>query len=50
VSSGGVEESDLKSALEQVRKEEVPPSAEDKERYFMSQVALGEQLCARGLS
>ncbi|KIM63614.1 hypothetical protein SCLCIDRAFT_1214007 [Scleroderma citrinum Foug A] len=50
VNSGGVEESDLKSALEQVRKEEVPASAEEKERYFMSQVAMGEQLCARGPS
>lgn len=49
-SSGGVEESDLKNALEQVRKEEVPATAEEKEGYFMSQVAMGEQLCARGLS
>ncbi|GBE80037.1 MAS20-domain-containing protein [Sparassis crispa] len=39
---------DLKAALAKVRDEEVPTSPEDKEQYFMTQVGLGEQLCAQG--
>jgi len=39
---------DMASALELVRNEVVPPGAEAKEKYFMDNVAMGEQLCARG--
>lgn len=45
---GGVNANDLRSALESVRNEEVPPGPEEKEQYFMSQVGMGEQLCAQG--
>ncbi|KIJ20440.1 hypothetical protein PAXINDRAFT_166493 [Paxillus involutus ATCC 200175] len=47
-SIGGVDANDLKSALEKVREEEVPVGPEDKEKYFMSQVGMGEQLCSQG--
>ncbi|KAG6334866.1 hypothetical protein ID866_4226 [Astraeus odoratus] len=47
-SSGSVGEDDLKTALEKVRNEEVPASPEEKEKYFMSQVGMGEQLSAQG--
>jgi import receptor subunit TOM20 len=46
---GGVNANDLRSALESVRNEEVPPGPEEKEQYFMSQVGMGEQLCAQGV-
>ncbi|KAG1782985.1 hypothetical protein EV702DRAFT_235764 [Suillus placidus] len=46
--SGGVDANDLRSALESVRNEEVPPGPEEKEQYFMKQVGMGEQLCAQG--
>ncbi|THV08202.1 MAS20-domain-containing protein [Dendrothele bispora CBS 962.96] len=39
---------DLRAALEQVKKEEVPVSPEQKEAYFMSQVAAGEQMSIQG--
>jgi import receptor subunit TOM20 len=39
---------ELRAALEQVKNEEVPKSAEEKEHYFMSQVSMGENLCAQG--
>ncbi|KAF9266257.1 MAS20-domain-containing protein [Marasmius fiardii PR-910] len=39
---------DLRAALEQVKKEPVPASPEQKEAFFMSQVATGEQLAAQG--
>ncbi|KAH7887480.1 hypothetical protein F5I97DRAFT_2072803 [Phlebopus sp. FC_14] len=45
---GGVDANELRSALENVRKEEVPASPEEKEQYFMSQVGMGEQLCTQG--
>ena len=47
--SGGVNANDLRSALESVRNEEVPPGPEEKEQYFMTQVGMGEQLCAQGV-
>lgn len=38
---------ELKNALEQVKKNgELPTDLEEKESFFMSQVALGESLCA----
>jgi import receptor subunit TOM20 len=38
---------DLKNALEQVKKNgELPTDLEEKESFFMTQVALGESLCA----
>ncbi|KAG6861853.1 hypothetical protein C0995_011150 [Termitomyces sp. Mi166 len=41
--------STVEEALEMVRKEEEPPaSPEEKEKYFMTQIAMGEQLGARG--
>ncbi|KAH7916790.1 hypothetical protein BJ138DRAFT_1131771 [Hygrophoropsis aurantiaca] len=46
--SGGVDPAELRTALEKVRKEDVPASPEDKEQYFMAQVGMGEQLCAQG--
>ncbi|KAH7931323.1 MAS20-domain-containing protein [Leucogyrophana mollusca] len=46
--SGGVDPTELRNALEKVRKEEVPASPEEKEQYFMAQVGMGEQLCAQG--
>ncbi|KAF5332028.1 hypothetical protein D9758_014584 [Tetrapyrgos nigripes] len=39
---------DLRAALEQVKKEEVPAAPEQKEAYFMSQVAAGEQMSVLG--
>ncbi|KAG1806501.1 uncharacterized protein HD556DRAFT_1322289 [Suillus plorans] len=44
----GVDANDLRSALESVRNEEVPAGPEEKEQYFMKQVGIGEQLCAKG--
>jgi import receptor subunit TOM20 len=40
----------LRSALEQVKQEEPPSSTEEKEAYFMTQVGMGEQLAAQGMS
>lgn len=42
----GVDE--LREALEQVKAEQVPISPEQKEAYFMTQVASGEQLSLQG--
>lgn len=39
---------ELREALDKVKNEDVPKSAEDKEQYFMSQVSMGEQLCTQG--
>ncbi|KAI6024482.1 hypothetical protein EDC04DRAFT_2723876 [Pisolithus marmoratus] len=47
-SSSGVDVNALKQALETVKQEEVPATPEEKEKYFMAQVGLGEQLCAKG--
>ncbi|KAF9226766.1 MAS20-domain-containing protein [Gyrodon lividus] len=47
-SIGGVDANELRTALEKVRQEEVPAGPEEKEQYFMTQVGMGEQLCAQG--
>ncbi|KAI6034553.1 hypothetical protein BKA83DRAFT_672528 [Pisolithus microcarpus] len=47
-SSNGVDVNELKHALETVKQEEVPTTPEEKEKYFMAQVGMGEQLCAKG--
>ncbi|KAK0491362.1 hypothetical protein IW261DRAFT_1324136 [Armillaria novae-zelandiae] len=38
----------LREALERVKKEEVPITPAERENYFMSQVAMGEQLALQG--
>ncbi|KAI8875412.1 hypothetical protein K501DRAFT_263838 [Backusella circina FSU 941] len=38
----------VKEVLKAVSKEEFPESAEDKEKYFMEQVGIGEELCKQG--
>ncbi|KAJ6560411.1 hypothetical protein B0H19DRAFT_1147577 [Mycena capillaripes] len=43
-----VSEAELREALKQIKSEPRPPSQEARENYFMSQVAMGEQLAARG--
>jgi hypothetical protein len=40
--------SDLKAALDKVMAEEVPTDLEEREKYFMSQVGMGEQLALQG--
>ncbi|EGN92041.1 hypothetical protein SERLA73DRAFT_117876 [Serpula lacrymans var. lacrymans S7.3] len=42
------EANDLRGALEKVRAEEMPTNPEEREKYFMAQVSIGEQLCAQG--
>jgi hypothetical protein len=44
------EPADLKVALAQIRQEPIPSSVEEREKYFMEQVAVGEQLSAQGTS
>ena len=44
--SRSVEE--LKAALEAIRAEPLPGTPEEKEQYFMDNVAMGEGLCSRG--
>ncbi|KAL0580513.1 mitochondrial import receptor subunit tom20 [Marasmius crinis-equi] len=46
--SGVPPTADLRAALEQVKKEPVPASPDQKEHFFMSQVATGEQLSLQG--
>ncbi|TFY82537.1 hypothetical protein EWM64_g1472 [Hericium alpestre] len=43
-----VAEAEIRAALDAVRAEELPPTPEEKESYFMNQVGMGEQLCAQG--
>ncbi|KAJ7886748.1 mitochondrial outer membrane translocase complex, subunit Tom20 domain-containing protein [Mycena leptocephala] len=43
-----VSEADLRDALKQIKSEPRPATQEARENYFMSQVAMGEQLAARG--
>lgn len=38
----------VQSVLKAVSQEEFPESAEDKEKYFMEQVGIGEELCKNG--
>ncbi|KAJ3740960.1 hypothetical protein DFH05DRAFT_1507880 [Lentinula detonsa] len=46
--SSAVSADELREALEQVKAEQVPASPEQKEAYFMAQVASGEQLSLKG--
>ncbi|KAI0068686.1 protein import receptor MAS20 [Artomyces pyxidatus] len=46
--AGTISEADVRAAMEKVKSEELPPSPEEKETFFMSQVGMGEQLCAQG--
>jgi mitochondrial import receptor subunit TOM20 len=39
---------EIKAALEAIRAEPLPAAPEEKEQYFMDNVAMGEGLCARG--
>lgn len=48
--SGNITPEMLRAALEQVKLEEPPSSTEEKEAYFMTQVGMGEQLAAQGMS
>jgi import receptor subunit TOM20 len=43
-------DAELNAALQVVRGEEVPSSAEEKEQYFIQNLAIGEQLSAQGWS
>jgi hypothetical protein len=47
-SSSGISPAELRDALEKVKNEEGPKTAEEKETYFMSQVGIGEQLALQG--
>lgn len=40
----------IKKAVQQAKDEGFPTDLEEKEAYFMSQVAKGEGLCAEGMS
>ncbi|ESK86814.1 mitochondrial import receptor subunit tom20 [Moniliophthora roreri MCA 2997] len=46
--ASAVSQAELRQALEQVKKEPVPASPDQKEAYFMSQVGAGEQLSLQG--
>ncbi|KAJ6515399.1 hypothetical protein C8R45DRAFT_956386 [Mycena sanguinolenta] len=46
--ANAVSEEDLRDALKQIKSEPVPTTQAERENYFMSQVAMGEQLAARG--
>ncbi|KAJ7693832.1 hypothetical protein B0H17DRAFT_1058405, partial [Mycena rosella] len=46
--ASGVSEAELREALKLLKSEPPPPTQEAKENFFMSQVAMGEQLAARG--
>ncbi len=43
-----ISQADLRAAMVKLKDEPMPQSPEEKEHYFMSQVNLGEQLCAQG--
>ncbi|KAG6845444.1 hypothetical protein H0H87_009352 [Tephrocybe sp. NHM501043] len=45
---GEITHATLEEALEQLKKEEPPHTPEEREGYFMQQVAMGEQLSGRG--
>ncbi|KAF9037821.1 MAS20-domain-containing protein [Hymenopellis radicata] len=47
-SSSGVSAAELVDALERLKKEEPPLGPAERENYFMSQVATGEQLASQG--
>jgi hypothetical protein len=41
-------DAELDAALQVVRNEEVPVAPEEKEQYFMQNLAVGEQLTSQG--
>lgn len=41
---------DLKAALEEIRSQPLPSTVEEREKYFLEQLAVGEALIARGIS
>ncbi|KIK67618.1 hypothetical protein GYMLUDRAFT_215760 [Collybiopsis luxurians FD-317 M1] len=45
---GAITDDELREALEQVKAEQVPVAPDQKENYFMTQVASGEQLSLQG--
>ncbi|KAF7586679.1 hypothetical protein BBP40_008502 [Aspergillus hancockii] len=45
---GAMERESIKKAVEQAKDEGFPTDLEEKEAYFMGQVARGESLCAEG--
>jgi import receptor subunit TOM20 len=47
-SSNSISPAELKEVLNQLKGEEPPKTAEERETYFMSQVGLGEQLAMQG--
>lgn len=47
-STDSVSPAELKLVLKQLKAEEPPKTAEERETYFMSQVGLGEQLAIQG--
>ncbi|KAI6112327.1 hypothetical protein EDD17DRAFT_1491511 [Pisolithus thermaeus] len=49
VGSSGVDVNESKHTLETVKQEKVPTTHEEKEKYFMVQVAMDEWLSAKGL-
>jgi import receptor subunit TOM20 len=44
----GVSEAALREALKQLKSEPTPATQEARETFFMAQVAMGEQLAAKG--
>ncbi|KZT29328.1 MAS20-domain-containing protein [Neolentinus lepideus HHB14362 ss-1] len=46
--SVSIDTEDLRAALEKVRSEDMPGSAEEKEKFFMTHVGMGEQLSIQG--
>lgn len=45
-----IDPEELRAAIAKIREEEVPDSSQGREQYFMTQVGIGEQLCAQGAS
>lgn len=47
---GAQQRESIKKALQQAKEEGFPTDLEEKEAYFMGQVAKGEGLCSEGMS
>lgn len=47
--AGGISPEELRAALDKLRAEDVPTDPAEKEQFFMTQVGMGEQLCAQGV-
>lgn len=47
---GAMQKEAIKKAVQQAKAEGFPTDLEEKESYFMGQVAKGETLCAEGMS